>query len=87
MKRCAVLILSVALFFALSTSCTSMKSFKTVRAGYDAEEQDSWASRHIPGVKAISKFIPPPTDARRQWDERYKKWNFQDDSTGRYPDL
>jgi hypothetical protein len=64
-----------------------MRSLKAVKAGYDTEQQDGWASRYIPGVRAISKFVPPATDARRQWDERYKKWNSQNDPTERYPDL
>ncbi|MDQ7785928.1 MAG: hypothetical protein RDU20_23945 [Desulfomonilaceae bacterium] len=87
MKRCAALVLAAALFLALTTSCTSMRSLTAVKAGYDAEQQDSWASRYIPGVRAISRLVPPPSDARKEWDARYNKRNHQGDSADRYPDL
>ena len=38
--------------------------------------------RYIPGLKAISDFIPPPNEARLKWDEENKKkgnpWEFGD---------
>ncbi|MEW6349652.1 MAG: hypothetical protein AB1646_11370 [Thermodesulfobacteriota bacterium] len=34
--------------------------------------QASWASRHIPGWRALTAYLPPPTDARMKWDEYYK---------------
>ena len=53
------------------------------------EDEESWASRYIPGVRAVSKFIPPPSDARKKWDDRYNKWKNQgtESERDRYPDL
>ncbi len=36
------------------------------------DKQQNWASRHIPGWKALASFLPPPTEARMKWDEYYK---------------
>jgi hypothetical protein len=87
MKRYAMLVLIVALFLPLTTSCSTMQALKPVKAGYDAENDQGWASRYIPGVKAVSKFIPPPTEARKKWDERYKRWNNASDAEDKFPDL
>jgi len=36
-------------------------------------DRESWASRHIPGWKAVGNFVPPPTEARKKWDEWGKR--------------
>lgn len=87
MKRYAVLVFAVVLFLSLTISCSTIQGFKTVKAGYDTEDEEGWASKYIPGVRAVSKFIPPPTDARKKWDERYKRWNSASDVEGEFPDL
>ncbi|MFH1114859.1 MAG: hypothetical protein V1792_13170 [Pseudomonadota bacterium] len=88
MKRCTVLVLAVALFLALTASCTSMRSLTAVKANYDMDqEEDGWASRYIPGVKALSKLIPPPTDARKKWDDHYRRWNHPRDSSEISPEF
>jgi len=50
-----------------------------VKAGYDSKkaaldaEEEGWASRNIPGIRSLSKFVPPPNEARTKWDEWQKK--------------
>lgn len=62
----------------LGTSCSTLSTSNAVKASFDTEEE-SWLSRKIPGVKALSNMIPPPTDARLKWDQ-YNK-NKQKDTT------
>jgi hypothetical protein len=73
---------SLAIIFTLTlfaSSCSTLRSGSPVKAGYDAEkpvfdtEEGGWAYRNIPGVKALSNFVPPPTEARTKWDEWQKK--------------
>ncbi len=64
----------------LVTSCSTLRSGVPVEAAFspedDAEEIGSsrpadeagWASRNIPGWKALKAVVPPPTDARKKWD-------------------
>lgn len=88
MKRYVVLVCAVAFLMTFTTSCSTIRSsIKPMKAGYETEEEESWAAKYIPGVKAVSKFVPPPSDARREWDERYNRWNNQGDHGNRYPDL
>jgi hypothetical protein len=34
---------------------------------------EGWASKYIPGWKKLSGILPPPTDARRKWDQWQKR--------------
>lgn len=36
-------------------------------------EKPSWTARYIPGWKWLADTIPPPTEARTKWDERYNR--------------
>jgi hypothetical protein len=73
---CLAIIFALALF---ASSCSTLRSGSPVKARYDAEkpvfdaEEGGWAYRNIPGVKALSNFVPPPTEARTKWDEWQKK--------------
>ncbi len=59
----------VGLFFL--ASCSTVKWATPAKAGYEVEEE-SWASKYISGAKTLSEIVPPPTEARILWDERYK---------------
>jgi hypothetical protein len=73
MNRLLGIALVVILVLFLAASCTSLRSGKAVKAAYDANESDGWMSRHIPGVKKLSEIIPPPNEARKQWDQRLRR--------------
>lgn len=68
----------VALFFL--TSCSGLRGGNpAVKAAYEAEDDEGWAKRNIPGLKTLSDLIPPPNEARIKWDQRNRK---QSDLTG-----
>ncbi len=71
MKYIAILSLATIVGFFLLPSCSAVKWAVPAKAGADMDDE-SWAVRYIPGLKAASDFIPPPTEARMQWDERYR---------------
>ena len=72
MKYISILSLAAVVGFFLLPSCSAVKWAVPAKAGADMDEE-SWASRYIPGVRAVSNIIPPPSEARVIWDERYKK--------------
>lgn len=74
MKYIAILSLAAVVGFFLLPSCSAVKWAVPAKAGSDMDEE-SWALRYVPGLKALSDFIPPPTEARTQWDERYRNRN------------
>jgi hypothetical protein len=68
------------------SSCTTFRSGAPVKAVFDAPaksggptgvsaDEEGWASRYIPGVRAISRIVPQPSESRVKWDEWYKKRN------------
>jgi hypothetical protein len=69
-SACCVLGLMVLPFI---TSCSSMRSGNAVKATYEVDENDGWMTRKIPGLKTLSKLVPPPTEARIKWDQRQKR--------------
>jgi len=82
MKHISTLSLAVVALLVLS-SCSAVKWATPATAGSDMDDE-SWASRYIPGVRAVSNFIPPPTEGRILWDEHYKKrgsWGGPPDQT------
>jgi hypothetical protein len=72
MKIISVVSVAAVVALPLFTSCSTMRVGAPVKAGYEVEEP-SWALRYIPGLKAVSDFIPPPNEARMKWDEAQKK--------------
>ena len=74
----------ILLAFLCVTSCTHLRSGTAVKAGFDADSppgavgldslapKESWASRHVPGWKAVQRLLPPPTEARRKWEDHYQ---------------
>jgi hypothetical protein len=76
--------LAALLAVMVLSSCTQLRSGVAVKAGFNADTppspvgfdpfpvKESWASRHVPGWKAINRLLPPPSEARRKWDERYR---------------
>jgi uncharacterized protein YceK len=79
MKSIPAFCLGIALSLMLLASCSTLRSAIPVKAGYHADkaafdtDEEGWASRHIPGIKALSNFVPPPSEARTKWDEWQKK--------------
>jgi len=73
MNRLLGVAMLLVLVLLLTASCTSLRSGKAVKAAYETGESDGWVSRNIPGVKRLSEIIPPPNEARRQWDQRLRR--------------
>lgn len=84
MKALSIIAVAAVLTFPFLTSCTTLRAGAPVKAGFEAEEP-GWALRHIPGLKALSNLIPPPTDARLKWDEWQKGKNRQWDTLEKLP--
>lgn len=81
MKYVTILSLAAVVGFFLLPSCSAVKWAVPAMAGSEMDEE-SWALRYVPGLKALSDFIPPPTEARQQWDERYRNKNCSWASSG-----
>ncbi len=73
MRIPSVFLLLVVTALPFMTSCSTLRSGNPVKAGYEADNKQGWASKYIPGVKSVSQFIPPPSDARNNWDRWYEK--------------
>jgi len=56
----------------LMTSCSGVRSGTAVKAAFDAEDQESWITKKIPGLKTLSNLLPPPNENRIKWDQYYK---------------
>jgi hypothetical protein len=82
MKLASTLLCLVFASLPFMTSCSALRSGNPVKAGYEADKQ-GWTSKYIPGVKSVSKFVPPPSDARANWDRWYEKrkepWKARDE--------
>jgi hypothetical protein len=55
-------------------SCSALRTGNAVPAAYESDKP-GWASKYIPGVKSISEIVPPPSEARTNWDRWYEKRN------------
>jgi hypothetical protein len=82
MKKLVVAALTALVILPLASSCTAVRSGVPVKAAFDSPakagvpvDERGWASRYIPGVRAISNLVPEPSEARVKWDEYYKKKN------------
>ncbi len=66
-------IVSVAAIASLCilSGCSTLNWATPAKASFEPDEE-SWACKYIPGVKALSDFVPKPTEARVQWDQYYK---------------
>jgi len=81
MKVSMTFVAALLIFLALLSSCTTLRLGTPVKASYSAWDQEAekgaddqsaqegWASRYVPGWKALSNLLPPPTDARKDWDK------------------
>jgi hypothetical protein len=81
MKISTVLAAILVLVLALLTSCATLrlsnplkvtpvvKEGEPHRAAYQAASEEGWAARYIPGWKKLSDLIPPPNEARKDWDQ------------------
>ncbi|MBM3299644.1 MAG: hypothetical protein FJY85_06800 [Deltaproteobacteria bacterium] len=87
MRLLRTTLLASALILPLAVSCTNLRAPSVVKAGYEAETEESWASRYLPGVRTLSRLVPPPTDARTQWDEYQRKRHETTQRHDRFPDL
>ena len=87
MKLYAYLIVSCIIVLPFFVSCSAIRTAVPVKAGFSAENEtaeakkigdppkEGWASRYIPGWRAVTGFVPPPSDARQKWDEWNRKRN------------
>jgi hypothetical protein len=96
MKALSVFVAVLFLCLPLITACSTLRSGTAVKAAADSkndwlaiasegmEPRDGWAARHIPGWKAVSDFIPKPTEARKEWDQwkNRKRYPWADEFSG-----
>jgi hypothetical protein len=73
MRILFAVLLGAILTMPFLTSCASTGATTFMKAGFEQKDDEGWASKHIPGVSALSKLLPPPTEARQQWDEQQKR--------------
>jgi len=73
MRFILVPLLAAMVALTFTTSCTGLRLGNPVKAAYETEKADGWISKYIPGLKTLSDLIPPPSDARKEWDARQKK--------------
>lgn len=73
MRLSSLLLLGALCSLPLLSSCATTGTADFIKAGFEEEEPEGWASRYIPGVKTLSKLIPPPSEARIKWDEQQKR--------------
>ncbi len=80
MRRPSMVLLGAFVFSLLFSSCVALRNGAPVNAAFE-EKQESWTERNIPGVKSFKELIPPPTDARKQWDryQRQRSDHWQED--------
>jgi hypothetical protein len=75
-------LLVAVLSLPMLNACSALRSGKLVPAGYEAEKQ-SWVSKYVPGAQTISNLVPPPSEARSNWDRWYEKrsdpWKVRDE--------
>jgi hypothetical protein len=72
----AVLVLALPLLNSCSTlrtgqavkAASEAKEGEPLKASYEVTESKGWANRYIPGWKRLSNALPPPTEARKEWD-------------------
>ncbi len=84
MKILTVLGAVLVLALPLLASCSALRIGNAVKASSDAKEgepykasyqapaKEGWAARYIPRWKSLSDLLPPPTEARKEWDERLR---------------
>jgi|GEM_PF-1149286 len=74
----------------VASSCGTLRVGSPVKASYKAEQNavkpaaedtdpdEGWALRYIPGLKALSRALPEPTEGRKMWDRdmnrKYRQW-------------
>ncbi|MCA1960992.1 MAG: hypothetical protein LDL33_09355 [Desulfomonile sp.] len=79
---------AAALLFA--SSCATLRVGSPVKATYKAdksapnpaadplEPDEGWAVRYIPGLRALSRALPEPTEGRKKFDRemnrKYRQW-------------
>ncbi|MBM4328744.1 MAG: hypothetical protein FJ118_16450 [Deltaproteobacteria bacterium] len=87
MKKVLVALLALVISLPLLSSCSALRSISAAKPGFDTEARaanptppalqdqanESWAVRYIPGLRYLSSTLPPPTQARTDWDKRMDK--------------
>jgi hypothetical protein len=86
--RISSVVLVVAVFsMPFLTSCASTGATTFMKAGFEQQDNEGWASKYLPGISFLSKLLPPPTEARLEWDERQKRMGQPGWGQDHYPDL
>jgi hypothetical protein len=84
----SICLMAALAFPVMFSSCTALRTATPVPAAYQSDEDEGWATKHIPGMKSLVSLLPPPTDARKQWDlyQRRKGEHSQgEDSSPQFP--
>lgn len=82
----AVLVVAI-LTVPFVTSCASTGTATFMKAGFEQEDKEGWASKYLPGGSFLSKLLPPPTEARLEWDEHQKRMSQPGWGQDRHPGL
>ena len=71
MKFIGIVSVAAITVLFLVSGCSTLNWATPAKASFEPGDE-GWASRYIPGVKALSDFVPKPTEARVQWDQYHK---------------
>jgi hypothetical protein len=72
MKQASLIGASLLVALIFLSSCSSLRSGNAVQAAFETGS-DGWVTKHVPGAKTLSNLIPPPNEARTNWDRWYEK--------------
>lgn len=87
MRILPLAVMAALLISPLLSSCASTGTPTFMKAGFDRQDDEGWASKYIPGIGALSRLVPPPSEARLKWDEQQKRLNNPGWSQDTPPDL
>ena len=89
--RAVTLLCIGAAALLLVSSCSTLRVGTAVKASYKAEQSapkpvadepdpdEGWAMRYVPGLRALARVIPQPTEGRKMWDRdhnrKYRQWS------------
>lgn len=83
--RAVTLLCIGAAALLLISSCSTLRVGTAVKASYKADKpaphqaaddgdlDEGWALRYVPGLKALARVIPPPTEGRKKWDQEFDR--------------
>jgi hypothetical protein len=87
MRPLSLTVVAIVLMIPLLSSCASTGTATFMKAGFDRQDSEGWASKYIPGISALSRLVPPPTEARLKWDQEQKRLGHPGSGQDRQPEF